>query len=348
MVSNIKRAWHSIAMLGLFIRFYTLSFSLLLPLLGAAAVSSQLVGYQILGLIAAAMAFHIFAYVLNDVIDLPLDRTESLRAAFPLVRGTIQRWQALIVALAQLPLALLVTLWLRAGGPAYAALIAAVLLMAVYDVWGKRVSFPLFTDFIQGLGWGALVLYGAAVVHGRPSGSLAVIFAFVVVYIMMVNGIHGSLRDLTNDLNCGACTTAILLGARPLDAKRIALPLLFKLYGLILQALLIAILVVPLLYNWFGYQAATWRITASTVLGFSLLTLILLMIAAASTSNRSRMLYIGTLHIITSFTSLVLLFIPTLGSRSLGVMVLVYSVPLCSIFWDWLMKGIQKLRSRHL
>ena len=135
MLSRIKRAVHILSMLGRFIRFSAVSFSIILPLLGAAAVSSPLMSYQILELLGVAMAFHIFAYVLNDVIDLPVDRTEPLRADYQLIQGTIQTRQALAVAFLQVPLALILTAWLGANGPAYIFLVVAFLLMTVYDLW---------------------------------------------------------------------------------------------------------------------------------------------------------------------------------------------------------------------
>src|SRR5256885_17240914 len=121
MTNKLRWFWQSLSMLGLFIRFSAVSFSIILPLLGAAMTSTQLTSHQIVGLISVAMAFHIFAYVLNDVIDLQVDRTESLRAHFPLIQGTIQPWQALAVALLQIPIALALTAWLGGTLRAYAA-----------------------------------------------------------------------------------------------------------------------------------------------------------------------------------------------------------------------------------
>src|SRR5262249_44183465 len=155
------------------------------PLLGAATASSWLTRHQILGLIAVATAFHIFAYVLNDVIDLRVDRTESLRADFPLVRGTVQPRHALMVAFLQIPIALGVTAWLGVNVQAYTELIAAFVLMTAYNLWGKRTPFPPLTDLIQGLGWAALALYGATIVSGHLTVLLGVIIAFVVVFILM-------------------------------------------------------------------------------------------------------------------------------------------------------------------
>lgn len=152
-----------------FIRFPVIGASALLPLVGAATVAPHLPTGQIAALLSIAVTFHIYAYVLNDVADLPVDRTEPLRSAYPLVRGTIQPGQALAFALLQIPLALALTAW-RGGGPfAYAALTASFGLMTVYDLWGKRLRFGPLTDLIQGLSWGAHLIYGAALTAGAAN-----------------------------------------------------------------------------------------------------------------------------------------------------------------------------------
>jgi 4-hydroxybenzoate polyprenyltransferase len=338
MTNWLRGTWRVISSLRQFIHFSVLGFSIILPLLGAAAVSSTFTGYEVLGLIGAAVTFHIFAYVLNDVIDLPLDRTQPLRAGSPLVQGKIQPWLALLIALFQIPLALAFTYLLAFGSLAYIALVSAFILMAAYNVWGKRIPFPHLTDVIQGLGFGAMVLYGAAAIAGRSSRILAVIFAFVVVFIVMINGIHGSLRDLANDLNYGARTTAILLGARTSGINGLILPLRFRLYALALQVLLIGIILIPLFYNWFGYPLMSWTIATGILLIFILLSLILLVASSRSIDNRSRLNFLGMLHISISLSSLLVLFAPYLRSGILELVLVIYLVPLCSnkILWDWL------------
>src|SRR5436853_1604586 len=76
--------WRAVRETDLFIRIHFFLFSGMLPLLGAATVRSRLSGREIAGLIGIGLAYHIFAYVLNDVIDLPIDRGQPLRQGDPL------------------------------------------------------------------------------------------------------------------------------------------------------------------------------------------------------------------------------------------------------------------------
>ncbi len=117
-----------------FTRFPVIGVSALMPLLGAASLNPRPSAGQVFGLLGVALAFHNFAYVFNDVIDLPVDRTEPLRAKCPLVQGTVKPWQALAFAGLMAPLAFGLTAW--QGGPlrAYLALGAGFALMAAYNL----------------------------------------------------------------------------------------------------------------------------------------------------------------------------------------------------------------------
>lgn len=328
--------------LYLFVRFSAMSFSIILPLLGAATVSPHLVETKVFGLIGVAVAFHLFAYVLNDVIDLPLDRTEQLRDLSPLVRGAIQPGTALAFALLQIPLALFLTRQLEGNGWAFATLGASFGLMSIYNLWGKRFVFPLLTDVVQGVGWGTLALYGVAIVPGSPTRLTGLLFAFVVIFIMMINGVHGSLRDLKNDLNYGVRSTAILLGARPQGSDRLLIPNRLVIYTFILQALLIGLIMLPLVQNWFGYGIPAWRSATALNVLLAVLSSLFLIAATRSSGKEWDMIFAGMLHMVILLSSLLALFVFALDRPMLVVIMLVFLGPLLtnswlySALWQWL------------
>src|SRR5512134_2697366 len=142
-------AWRTLLAVDRLIRLHFIDFSGLLPLLGATTVRRQLRVAEILALLGVATCFHVFAYVLNDVVDLPIDRTQPLRQADPLVRGAIRRWHALAVALAAIPLTLPLTHWLGGGANAHGTLLIGFAAMTAYNLWGKRGRFPPITDAVQ-------------------------------------------------------------------------------------------------------------------------------------------------------------------------------------------------------
>src|SRR5690606_28046969 len=199
-------------------------------------------------LVAVAMLFHVYAYLLNDVVDLDVDRREPQRAAFPLVRGAWTPAAALAIAAVQPPVAFLVTVLLGGDAAAFAMLAIAFAAMTAYNLWGERCAFPPLMDLVQAVGWASLLLFGAALAGtvGAPMARAAPVWAAsvwgataVTAYVLLVNGVHGGLRDLANDAACGARTTAMLLGAR-ISAGVLRIPRALIVYALGLHGVLFA------------------------------------------------------------------------------------------------------------
>lgn len=242
--------WHSVKQ---FIHLRRFAFSVFLPLMGAGTAAGQATPAQILLIIVTAFQFHIFTYVLNDVIDLPVDRLMAKRATHPLVRGRISSKTALMVALIQTPL-ILVELWLAESSPyALSALFAAILCMAIYDIWGKRNRFPPVTDLIQALSWGSLTLYGAWIV-GNPGFLTFVLAAIFVLFILLMNGVFEGVIDIEADSAAGLKTTAMVFGVKPRgEGEPPFIPFSLLIYCIVLEALLSALNLTPLIRNDFGY-----------------------------------------------------------------------------------------------
>ena len=226
------------------IRVSALGFTLVLPLVGAASAAAGRDATRVAAevdipmgaLMLVALSFHVFAYVLNDVVDLWLDRSEPLRADSPLVQGAIGRAGLLLLAWAQVPVAFGLALLRGAHGAAMAMLLAAFAAMAVYDLYGKRCRWPLLTDAVQSVGWCALVGVGAWW-HGPVWPTFTGwIVAYVFCCVMLVQGVHGGLRDLANDLRGGARTTAVWLEARPGAGSGIEVSGPVAAYAVLLQA----------------------------------------------------------------------------------------------------------------
>lgn len=243
------------------IRIHFLGFSALQPLLGAASVDPYVSSRTILGLLGVTFCFHVYTYVLNDVIDLPIDRQQPLRATDPLVRGAISRGAALLIALVGVPGALLVAAWLGVAPPGYVALGSAIVLMTGYNLWGKRSPFPPLTDLVQGLAIASVVMFGAFAAGASPTLLSYTVAAQFAVYIMLINGIHGSQRDVENDLHFGCRTTAILLGVRPTADGTVLTPAHYRWYARALHLVLVALAASSLLRNDYGYGRAKLALT---------------------------------------------------------------------------------------
>jgi 4-hydroxybenzoate polyprenyltransferase len=275
-VRAIGRLWDRLVAVDRFVRLHQLFFTAIWPLLGAASVRPDLAAAQLMALLGVTLCFLISAAVFNDVIDLPIDRTDPHRQHDPLVRGIIRPRQALIVALVQPLLTIPFTIWLGGNTRAHLMLAVAFILMAAYNAWGKRCPFPPLTDAIQGLSWASLTLYAPLALAMAPNALTWTLAAYGIVLTLFFNGIHGSLRDLTNDFSRGARTTAILLGARPSAGNGPArVPGLMAAYAWLVLALLVLVSAVLMFRNDFGYGPIASTVTTLAVGSLHLAAIVL-------------------------------------------------------------------------
>jgi 4-hydroxybenzoate polyprenyltransferase len=211
---------HAVKLLDRVVRLHFLCFTHQLVLLGAASTTALAGGpapatWQLLGIVAGGWLFHVFAYIFNDIMDLPVDRTQPSRAKDPLVRGDLGVGAALAIALSTIPAGALLTWALGGGLAAQWVLLACFAAMALYNVAGKKCFLPPLTDLIQGLSWGGLAFWGALTLGGTINAWTWVAGLSGILFILLINGVHGGLRDIENDFRTRSCTTAIFFGARP-------------------------------------------------------------------------------------------------------------------------------------
>lgn len=308
-----------LAEISRFGRFSVLGFSLILPLAGAATVSAQVSSAQIAALLAVSFAFHIFGYVSNDVFDLPIDRTEPLRAGSPLVRGLVTPRVAFAIAMIPVPFA--AALHLAAGGDpgAAAVLMTGMGLGWIYNAYGKKIAAPLVSDVVQAAAWVALALYGALTMRSALTVSFGWLAASVFLYVLLINGLHGGLRDIANDARHGAKTTAILLGARETGDGRLMVPRSLTVYGLALHVLILIAGILAVVERW---PAAAIAIAIAHAF---LLTLARRALRVAA--DRAAVVRAGFAHL---FLSIGVVFVPfaLFASRALAAtIVAVYAIP---------------------
>jgi 4-hydroxybenzoate polyprenyltransferase len=305
---NVPAPAHRLKTLITFLRFEYLSVAVIFPFAGAATTGVALTGFRVLGILAGAFAYHIYVSLLNDIIDLPLDRTNPARAVYPLVSGRISRGAALAITLIQLPIAAAIIYWQSGSPAAYAAMALALGMMTIYNVWGKRSPFPPAIDLIQGIGFAALGLYGAAL-----TGSLTrlswVGFGVVVVWMVLINFL-GGLRDLHSDLTFGVKTTPIFFGVRP-AGKGEFLPPCSRYYAYALQVVLIS--GGSLMIAWNDLHYLVWQSIVLAILccaGGALALFLLITMFGVAARDYDTMLVVGFRFIGICGASLVLTLLP--------------------------------------
>ena len=311
-----------------FVRFSGIGYALALPLLGAASVTPAVAAPLLLQLCLVAASFHIFAFVLNDVIDLPIDRTEPRRAQFPLVRGTVRPGPALAFSLLQVPVSFVFAIRLGASPVGLAALAAAFVMMAIYNVWGKQTPLPLLTDLAQATAWACLALFGALAIESGPGFLSFVVIAYVCVYVIMVNGVHGAMRDLRNDLACGVRSTAIQLGARIGPDGRPSFSARLLAWAFTLQTLLGIIALLPFLLGDPAPATTGGRVALSIVLAASTASYVLLGIGRKPLGDERDSSALGLMHMVLTMAALIAVVAPHVEPALLAGITIAFTAPL--------------------
>jgi 4-hydroxybenzoate polyprenyltransferase len=224
-----------------FVRLHALGFTLIWPLLGAAATSSAPIWDVAPGLLWICLCYNTGGYLLNNVVDLDVDRTHPDRVDQWLVTNAVSTRTALVAVALQLPLMLALHLLFGFPPTALGWLVTAISLIVVYDVWGKRCSIPLLMDGCLGLAGFALTYYGAALTRQPVSLLVGCVALSSVAYLLLVNAFHNGLRDVDNDARNQQQTTALWFGSRGTESSRVHVPPAMFAYGTALQAILIAL-----------------------------------------------------------------------------------------------------------
>lgn len=336
MIVAARGVWSFAVDVERFARLHFFGFSAMWPILGAISVARADAVVVLPGLLAITLCFHVYAAVLNDVVDLEVDRTQPLRAGHPLVRGAVSPGTALLVALAQVPLAFALLHWLWGPNPrAAGALAAAFACMAVYDVWGKRCPVPPLTDAAQGVAWGALALLGAVVAPGAPNVLTAVVCAYAVAYLLLINGVHGGLRDLANDLAWGRRTTALFLGIRPAERLGATIPRRARWFCFAVQSALLVLFLAPVARNDPSF-AGGMRLAAWALAVLLAVACVVLMRAVLRPGGRDWEMAFR-LHLAVLLWPLVFLFAAHAGGAVGAGLVLIFFLPIIFLRWSRLL-----------
>lgn len=278
-------------------------------------------------LLTVALAYHGVAFSLNEIIDLPIDRTNPGRAQAALVSGQASVTVAWIVVGLYGALSLgIELLYLDRRTGATAILFVGYAGLVGYDLLTKRYKYPVLHDLFLAEGCGALVCY-ASVRSGGLTVQSALAAAFVSLFVMLVNGVHGGLRDLHNDATHNGVTTAAALGAKMDDNGALVLPGLLVTYAWALSLAMGSVVVAALLV------APERHASVMTSVGAGLTTVAGLGVLARGLRHRNdprRFRRHGAAHILTAYSPIV--FVTALdGGWGMGVAVVaVMMTPLTS------------------
>lgn len=240
-------------------RLFNMGLTGVAPILGALSMwdIDETPQYKLIILFVIGCFSHIYGFVLNDVMDVRIDKLSTELTARPLVSGTITKKNAAYFAISCMIASLILTLFLFEELVSYlfllSILIFAYVLATVYNIGSKK--YPGMDFFVASAVF-FLIIFGASTV-GAPT-TLAWIVAFVGgIQVLFMNMINGAIKDIDHDEKGLANILALKLGAKS-HGKAITLPKSFKIVGYSIELVRSLLIFTPFLFLSFHYEF--WQI----------------------------------------------------------------------------------------
>ena len=208
----------------------------------------------------------VFGFLINDYVDIELDRFVDELKKKPLVSGEISKKNALIIAfyLAFTTFFFIGLLWYNQSLDYYKlialiCIILAGILGAFYDVYGKQV---VGSDFFVAISVSLIFLFGA-LSFGQPTMIIWIIFILTFENILYMNVIQNGIKDADHDYKLGVKNIALTLGVKVRE-NTIVIPRSFQAFGFGLRLFAAALFFVPFVV--FGYEYYLWQMILLGVL----------------------------------------------------------------------------------
>jgi len=201
----------------------------------------------------------IFGFLINDYIDIELDRYVYDLQKKPLVSGEVSKKNALIISffLAFSTFFFIALLWYNQLLDYYKfigliCIILAGFLGTFYDIFGKNI---VGSDFLVAISVSLIFIFGA-LSFGQPNVITWIIFVLTFENILYMNAIQNGIKDADHDYKLGVKNIARTLGVKVQEDK-IVIPRSFQAFGLGLRLFSAVLFFVPFIV--FGYSYYLWQ-----------------------------------------------------------------------------------------
>lgn len=192
---------------------------------GAATASIPLIGALIMGqrdlfsliiVFIIGLLYHIYGFVLNEYMDLEIDRKSAYLSHKPLVAGTISKRNALFIVIGAGVSSCFVIIIFFPTPLSILFLICSLLPGGIYDIFGKK--FP-GSDFVLGVSIFFICLAGASTVTHKFHSLTYIICFLFFIQIVFNNAVEGGMKDIECDSSAGAKTLALWMKATLKNGK---------------------------------------------------------------------------------------------------------------------------------
>jgi len=198
------------------LRFHAAATESIFILLGALLMGLRDI-FLLLILFIIGLFGHIYGYVLNEYVDIELDKKSFELQKKPLVSGVIPKKHALILIISAFIGAYVLTfLYFRFLIP-FCFLSLAMLFGGIYNVYKNKIHG--FSDVFIAGSLAFTFFFGVSTVTFSFTTIIYIVGLLLFVAIVFVNVVEGGLKDVAHDFLAGRKTLAIILGVKVTDRQ---------------------------------------------------------------------------------------------------------------------------------
>ena len=285
------------------------------PVFGAITVGMlSLFDLSLLFLIGVFSA--VYGFVLNDLVDIDVDRLSKELSDRPLVSGTISRKAALLTCFLCVvgTFTIIFIFFYKPHVHFYLALLCIVLAAffgTLYNVFGKKF---VGSDVLVALSEALLVLFGTFVVlkdNGSPNMFTWIVFILTFNQLLYMNAVEGGLKDADHDYLMGVKNIALASGVKVSADKKITVPLSFKAFGLLIRFFSAYLIFIPVLFYGTEYYEI-WNIFLLLLLVIGVLYLSIKLLCIKK-FDRKRIRRLISLQTFLRYSAVPTMLIPVIG-----------------------------------
>jgi 4-hydroxybenzoate polyprenyltransferase len=243
-----------------FLRLKALGVSTI-AVIGALSVRGTIEVSQFLILFFIGALYNSLGFVLNDYVDLEIDKGSKELFDRPLVKKTISKKTALSIIILFYVLIISTGILFFHNFLSLLFLSLSLIFGTIYDCYGKKF---FGSDVTLSVSVAFLCLFGAATASTEIRLLTIIIASIYFMHVLFFNIIEGGFKDADNDRKYGAKTTASYLGVT--NQPEVNIPLTFKILTLAIEIITAIFVFLPFLIFYNIYTFDFWYIQAILLL----------------------------------------------------------------------------------
>jgi len=242
----------------------------LIGVIGALSVKGvNLEFFPLIILILMGVIGNIFGYVLNDYMDVKIDKRSKELSERPLVKGSVSIRAALVIIISCLIAIFIIPMIFFRNILLIFILMISVVLGVFYNIFCKKI---VGSELFLAGAMASFCLFGAVAVSSnihslQELGNITwIVVSVMFLYVFIMDMFEGNFKDVENDRKAGAITLPIYLGVR--TTKKMHVSISFKVLNIFLKGLLIFIIFIPFIFLNFSFWY--WQILILISLSFGM------------------------------------------------------------------------------